>query len=205
MEVINPRSALLSNYEVLALLRELESDHLAKTRTALRIKKEEEASGFPNKNHVVQEEVLQNLRTIEIEAIQYLSAIYQPTVNQTEAGLTQLTKSLASYDLTKAEKLQIVNLAPTEPVELYVIIEELEDRFGDKIDGMLSTVRSSLSETAAEVLDGAGEGEAQPEQFVYSEDAYMEEQPWEPDESDVVFDDVGEGVGIEGDLDVDDD
>lgn len=66
-QVVNPRSALLSNFEVLTLLRELESDHLAKTRTALRIKKEEEAAGSPNKNHVVKEEVLQNLRTIEIE------------------------------------------------------------------------------------------------------------------------------------------
>jgi hypothetical protein len=30
-------------------------------------------------------------------------------------------KDLAQHDLTKAEKLQIVNLAPTEPVELYVV------------------------------------------------------------------------------------
>ena len=71
---------------------------------------------------------------------------------------------------------------------------------------MLSTVRSSLSESAVEEVPGAaGEDEAQPEQFVYSEDAYMEEQHWEPDANDVVFDDHGEGVGIEGDLDVDDD
>ena len=41
---MNQRSALLSNYEVLTLLKDLESDHLAKTRTALRIKKEEEAA-----------------------------------------------------------------------------------------------------------------------------------------------------------------
>ena len=55
------------------------------------------------------------------KAIQYLSADYQPTHMQSEAGITQLTQSLAAYDLTKAEKLQIVNLAPTEPVELYVV------------------------------------------------------------------------------------
>ena len=56
-----------------------------------------------------------------LQAIQYLSADYQPTSSQSEAGVIQLTKSLAPYDLTKAEKLQIVNLAPTEPVELYVV------------------------------------------------------------------------------------
>ena len=55
------------------------------------------------------------------QAIQYLSADYQPTAQQSEAGIAQLTRSLAPYDLTKAEKLQIVNLAPTEPVELYVV------------------------------------------------------------------------------------
>jgi hypothetical protein len=45
-KVVNPRAALLSNFEVLTLLRELENDHLARTKTALRIKKEEEASGY---------------------------------------------------------------------------------------------------------------------------------------------------------------
>lgn len=58
---------------------------------------------------------------VPMQAIQYLTADYQPTAAQSEAGITQLTKSLAAYDLTKPEKLQIVNLAPTEPVELYVV------------------------------------------------------------------------------------
>jgi hypothetical protein len=66
-QVVNSCSALLSNYEVLNLLRELENDHLAKARTALRIKKEEEANGSPLKHNDVQEEVCENLRTIEVE------------------------------------------------------------------------------------------------------------------------------------------
>lgn len=205
MEVVDRRSALLSNYEVLTLLRELESDHLAKARTALRIKKEEEASGSPVKHHVVQEEVCENLRTIEVEAIQYLSADYQPTGSQTEDGIVKLTKNLAAYDLTKAEKLQIVNLAPTEPVELYVIVEELEDRFGDRIEEMLETVRSSLTGPAGAQGATSAPADAAPEEYVYEETSYMEEERWEHDANDVVFDDTGEGAGIEGDLDVDDD
>jgi len=55
------------------------------------------------------------------QAIQYLSAEYQPTRRQSDAGIAQLVKDLAPFALTKAEKLQIVNLAPTEPVELYVV------------------------------------------------------------------------------------
>ena len=134
-QVVNPRAALLSNYEVLQLLRELEADHISRTRIAQRLKKEEEDAAAAT-DHPVSE----NLRTIEVEvrlvscyqfkafsnllyiqAIQYLSADYQPTRVQTAQGIQRLTKDLAPYGLTKAEKLQIVNLTPVEPVELYVV------------------------------------------------------------------------------------
>ncbi|KZT64167.1 hypothetical protein DAEQUDRAFT_815165 [Daedalea quercina L-15889] len=216
MEVLDKRSALLSNFEVLTLLRELESDHLARTKTALRIKKEEEAVG----NHSARilppsDEICENLRTIEVEAIQHLSADYQPTALQTEAGIVRLTKSLAAYDLTKAEKLQVVNLAPTEAVELYVIVEELEDRFGTQMDDILETVRSSLSVPAAPLTNGVhgdrtGIGATNGGEIVYTEDAEMqqyveEDGHWEYDANEIVFDDTGEGAGVEGDLDVEDD
>lgn len=66
--MLNPRSALLSNYEVLTLLRELESDYLARAKTAVRIKKEEEAAGVPLSE--VTPEISENLRTIEVEVRQ---------------------------------------------------------------------------------------------------------------------------------------
>lgn len=73
VQVVNQRSALLSNFEVLTLLRELESDHLAKARTALKIKKEEEAAGATStRSHTAPEEVLENLRTIEVEVRKHL-------------------------------------------------------------------------------------------------------------------------------------
>ncbi|CAL1713585.1 unnamed protein product [Somion occarium] len=203
MEVVNQRSALLSNYEVLTLLKELESDHLARTRTALRIKKEEEAAGLP-RNHVPQEEVLENLRTIEVEAIQYLSADHQPSLKQTDASISQLTRSLSRFDLTKAEKLQIVNLAPTEAVELYVIVEELEDRLGDHMQDILSTVRASL----IEAVSSAEPTHAPAEVGFYQEPVqavYQEAETWEYDANEIVFEDNGEGAGVEGDLDIDED
>ncbi|KAF8061611.1 HRDC-like protein [Lyophyllum atratum] len=210
MEVVNPRSALLSNYEVLSLLRELESDHLARAKTAVRVKKEEEAAGHPPRptgDGAVFGEPSENLRTVEIEAIQYLSADYLPTTRQSPEGITRLVKALASYDLTKAEKLQIVNLAPTLPVELYVIVEELEDRLGDRMEEILTHVQSNLSSTSHLPTDTAdthhviphfGETSALREPLIYHEDneAYNEV---------LVFDDVGEGAGIEGDLDMEED
>lgn len=65
---------LLSNFDVLHLLREYESGHLARQKTALRIKKEEEEgadsspSALLNLNLLqLQEEVCENLRTVEFE------------------------------------------------------------------------------------------------------------------------------------------
>ncbi|KAH9932731.1 uncharacterized protein BXZ73DRAFT_101270 [Epithele typhae] len=180
MEVLNHRAALLSNYEVLTLLRELEGDHLARTKTALRIKKEDEAAGLAPKYQNPADDISENLRTVEVE-----------------------------WDLTKAEKLQVVNLAPTEAVELYVIVEEFEDRFGERMDDMLNAVKGSLQELAAKgTVNGDNSQEMQAETVVYSEyqEEYNDPGNWGTfDPTEVVFDDNGEGVGIEGDLDVEDD
>jgi len=63
--LLNPSAALLSNYEVLDLLKQLEADHIARTRTAQRLKKEEDdpAAAIGNSPLTVSE----NLRTIEVE------------------------------------------------------------------------------------------------------------------------------------------
>jgi len=131
-QVVNARSALLSNFEVLNLLRELDAEHIARTKTAIRVKKEEEAAG-KNSHDTQTEEISENLRTVELEAIQYLSADYQPTLHQSDAGITQLVQGLQPFGLSKSEKLQVVNLAPTEPVELYVVRAGLRMHYA-KID-----------------------------------------------------------------------
>jgi len=190
------------------LLRELDAEHIARTKTVVRIKKEEDAGHTHHDPNA--DEVLENLRTIELEAIQYLAADYQPTRQQSDAGIQRLVNNLASYDLTKAEKLQIVNLAPTEPVELYVIVEELEDRLGGQMEDILGAVSSSLDGRGVgqqapppSAGDGRGFGNAlAPEAEVYVEE---EQDYWQQTANDVEFDDMGEGAGIEGDLDVDDD
>ncbi|KAI0298127.1 RNA polymerase Rpb4-domain-containing protein [Multifurca ochricompacta] len=197
MEILNSRAALLSNYEVLQLLKELEADHIARTRTAQRLKKEEEdaaaATGLPPPP--IPDPLLaisENLRTIEVEAIQYLTADYQPTRVQTAQGVERLTKNLAPFGLTKAEKLQVVNLIPVEPVELYVIVEELEDRLRNCMEEVLNIVRSSIapltpsSSSALALLPLT----AQPPLEI------VEETP---------SGGKNDGVGIEDDLDVEDD
>lgn len=62
----------MSNFEVLELLRELETDHIARTRTAQRLKKEEEdaaaATGQPSlPSPDPPLTISENLRTVEVE------------------------------------------------------------------------------------------------------------------------------------------
>lgn len=90
-------------------------------------------------------------------------------------------------------------------------MEELEDRLGLQMDDILETVRS-VSAPAIPLTNGtpsgAGASTAGGAEFVYTEDMEMQEYieedgTWEYDANEIVFDDTGEGAGVEGDLDVD--
>ena len=99
MEVVQSRSALLSNYEVLALLRELDADHVARTKTAIRIKKEEDTTGKPTlEPHT--EEVSENLRTVELEVSltrsQRSTLDVQPRQSNTSPQTTSLRRNSPS-------------------------------------------------------------------------------------------------------------
>ncbi|KZV70373.1 hypothetical protein PENSPDRAFT_685501 [Peniophora sp. CONT] len=210
MEVVNARASLLSNYEVLNLLRELESEYHAKTKTAQRIKKEDEASGAAPRAHNPADDISENLRTMEVEAIQYLGAEYQPTRRQSPAGVSKLVKALEPYGLTKAEKLQIVNLAPTQAVELYTIVEDPDARIGETMEEILELVRNSLDQAASgeEDVSMNGVAEAVPANRVPEPSGgqtYAEEEVWDQYGGGDEFVDDGEGAGVEGDLDMEDD
>ena len=75
-QVVDPRAALLSNFEVLSLLRGLEADHLSRTKTAFRVKKEEEASAalssFTIPGNISHLEASENLRTVQVEVCRFL-------------------------------------------------------------------------------------------------------------------------------------
>lgn len=119
MEVLNARVGHLSNFEVFEIIKELGSS------------------------------TVDNLRFTQTEAIKYLSNDSLSTTKQNETGITNLLQSLEQFQtLTRAEKLMIVNLSPKSIVELYVIIEELEDRMGEEdIEAILSLVATNLGET----------------------------------------------------------
>jgi len=158
MEVLTPRSALLSNFEVLRLLKELEAEQLVHARAAL-VKKEGEEVDPKRVVSALGDIVSENMRTVQFEAIEHLSFPPMLTTHQDEQSVAQLLVQLQAYELTKVEKLQIVNLLPTHAVELYVIIEEFEERFNmDDMEAMLEVVRNHVKDSPA-VL-GAGDGQS---------------------------------------------
>ena len=121
MEVIEGKEKMLSNYEVLTILKEVkESTKNDKSTT--------------NKN----------LATIAYETINYLEGLQHYNDLKYENVLDYLGE-MKKFNLTKLERLQILNQRPTSMVELQILIEENEERFSEEaMEIMLDIVRKTL-------------------------------------------------------------
>ena len=52
-----------------------------------------------------------------------------------------LLEYLRGFELTRMEKLQVLNILPRNLVEFYAVVEECEERFSpDQIDQILNTI-----------------------------------------------------------------
>lgn len=108
MEVKNDNSAMLSNYEVLELLTDIQAG-----RGQIK----------PTKHQ-------KNLATITYETVKYLEST--PCKIQTPDLIENLMKELQPFNLTKAEKLQVLNQCPKSAVEIQLIVEESEERLTEE-------------------------------------------------------------------------
>jgi hypothetical protein len=68
-QVVDARSALLSNYEVLTLLKELEAEQVGKAKANFLVKKEQSTSDESRVDIMPEEDISENLRTIEYEVL----------------------------------------------------------------------------------------------------------------------------------------
>uniref|UniRef100_A0A5S6QR94 DNA-directed RNA polymerase III subunit RPC9 n=1 Tax=Trichuris muris TaxID=70415 RepID=A0A5S6QR94_TRIMR len=68
--------------------------------------------------------------TVLYQLAKYLGQI--GTSNQKEESLRTVILKLHSYKLSKSEVLQIINSNPKVPVELYLIVDNCEDRFEEE-------------------------------------------------------------------------
>lgn len=112
MEVVDACSAVLSNREVLDLL--IKNGKLI-------------AGGHKKKQQT-------NLATILYETTSYLesSPISQTNLSNIAEFLNLLKSQQPAFELSRAEKIQIVNLLPQNATELHLIIDNIEERFTEE-------------------------------------------------------------------------
>jgi hypothetical protein len=108
MKILKVNSAQLSNYEVLELLQEPIPKHLAKI------------SQF------------QEFRTAIHTTKEFLKDPMMPCSVQKQEQIETILEHLQKFELTKMEKLMIINTRPINVVELMVLIEDCEVRFSQE-------------------------------------------------------------------------
>ncbi|KAK7204198.1 RNA polymerase II [Myxozyma melibiosi] len=110
------RDKLLSNFEVLQHIND--------------IKRRQKQSSASRHRSALKTE---NLETILLELHTYLGEkAHSAAAKQNPADIKTFMQEISVYDLEKAEKLQIINIAPTSLVTLYCLIEEYEQRFTEE-------------------------------------------------------------------------
>lgn len=110
---------MLSNFEVLNLLNDM------------------------HKGQSKQSKLQTNLATISYEITQYLEN--SACAKQSPEIIATFMKAVEPFKLTKAEKLQLLNLRPRTAVEIQLIVEESEERLTEEqIYELLEIVKENL-------------------------------------------------------------
>ncbi|TKY86743.1 hypothetical protein EX895_004383 [Sporisorium graminicola] len=168
MRILKARSALLSDFEVLKVLKEMEAEQKARVQTAPKISEINDdsddalrnTSSFkPDDDDGWLSNVPENLRTIQYETISSLSQATRPCAHQEGEHIAAFLDQLkvrgysindsearrGALGLNRSERLQIVNHAPQSVVELHTLVEELEERFHPhQIEELISLVQTYL-------------------------------------------------------------
>ncbi|OLL26076.1 DNA-directed RNA polymerase III subunit rpc9 [Neolecta irregularis DAH-3] len=138
MKILNSREAFLSNYEVFDHLKQIEGKQ----------------SDTAHVKGVAANLSSQNLRTIQFEAISTETQGINPAATQSPRAIVGILAELRHIQLTKAEKLMIINTRPTSAPEIHAIIEEIDARFNDEsVEWLLDVIKWHLGngETTAAV------------------------------------------------------
>ncbi|KAG9025478.1 hypothetical protein FRB95_010112 [Tulasnella sp. JGI-2019a] len=190
MEIVKARSALLSNYEVYKLLTDQRRQQAQKVQSDAKGKVKAKDSGdvvgaTGSGGGAPTTTVPPNLAKIQDETIEYLELAPHPTLRQNAPNIAKLLEDLRTVGstteggagLTKPEKLMVVNLAPTTDVEIYTIVEELEDRLPTEIQTILDMVSNSLLPEpmqGVEATNGLAEGGDGRDDAGYGDDMFDE-------------------------------
>lgn len=121
MEVLDKNLALLSNFEVLKVINETLSD-------------------FSSSSKYINPNLFDSLSIVQ----QYLEIT--PCNHHSEIKIEEFLKAIQKYPtILREEKLQILNIHPTKPVDLFILINCCEDRYNDdEVQDILSIVQKTL-------------------------------------------------------------
>jgi len=122
MEVIDEHAGMISNFEVLEVLKDIKDG----------------VSGHkkPGKNQT-------NLATILYSTLKYLEKT--PCNDQNRENIAEFMTAVEPFKLTQAEKLQLLNQRPTTAVEIQLIVEESEERLTEEqIEELLDVIIKTL-------------------------------------------------------------
>jgi DNA-directed RNA polymerase subunit F len=106
----------LSNYETYIIVKQLQETNN---------ERENGKRGKKGQNRTL-EHCNFGLNTVTYETLKYLEQT--PCIEQNQEIITRFYNEIKKFDLKKTEILQILNLRPTTPVELQLIIEDSETR-----------------------------------------------------------------------------
>ncbi|CED84646.1 RNA polymerase II, Rpb4 [Phaffia rhodozyma] len=210
MEVIKPRTAFVSAREALEHLKSLKPElDLIAEANGKRYERTSRAREDPTapieepseleKKWFGRDQQL-GLYQVVISSIEHFTSAEQSIPKQSLAGNQQLSYALQAIGkFTQVEILQITDLSPRTPVELYTVVEELFDRLNEEeIAHILDLVKASLS--AAQTLPNPDAPVPRPADLNgksvvddAEEDAYNDLEAMEYGD----MDDQGEDMGFE--------
>ena len=124
---------LLSNYETYLIVKQIHESNN---------EREANKRGKKGQNRTL-EHCNFGLNTVTYETLKYLEQT--ACVEQNADIMAQLYNEVQKFDLRKHEILQILNLRPTTPVELQLIIEDSETRLTEaQSNELIDLIRTKL-------------------------------------------------------------
>lgn len=236
MKVKNARAAELSDFEVLSVLRDLETKQREAVASASLADAVAHAAahGGGGTELSLEEKAMRslppNLRTIQYEVLETLGNVQRPCAHQTGQQIPRFLDALTAWEkarpvegvaglsdegllapiekekrLTKGERLLLVNHAPTSEIELYSLVEEIEERFTmDQIQDLLAIVGAHLPidqsaiQTSTQLDEGANTKATQMLHALESDKTLIEEEDEglaDPDEDMDMLENEARGEG----------
>lgn len=120
--MLKETAAHLSNYEVLNILKEIKSN---------------------------KDKPRNQLASITYQTVRYLEEM--PCKDQTPEKIRDFLKAVEPFNLTKSEKLILLNLCPKTALEIQLIVEDGEDRLSEEeVESLLQVISDHFEEESKE-------------------------------------------------------